>query len=202
MNQTKEKTIVTASVEAKNLHALLSGALTHASKDESLMALYGVYLSREEGRIVARATDRFRLIVGSIESEGEGESAPIRLPYDDAKALVSTLTKVKRWEKATLTLAGDIVSVTISGSTLTFSADANAKLPDHAHLFPTDSMKPIEVPYISMNPSFFADYAKIVGKKGQVVLTQYKADHAYSVELKGDLDGVTWKALLMPMRNR
>jgi DNA polymerase III sliding clamp (beta) subunit (PCNA family) len=179
---------------------LLSGALTHAHKGDDLPRLNGVYLSREEGRIVARATDRFRLIVGSIESEGEGESTPIRLSYDDAKALISMLSKEKRG-KVELTLAGDLVSVVVGGSTLTYTAHAD-EFPPHAHLFPSETMKPIDFPYVSFNPSFFADYGKIVGKKGQVIVRQYKADHAYEIVLNGDLNGVSWKALLMPMKVR
>jgi DNA polymerase III sliding clamp (beta) subunit (PCNA family) len=202
MNEVKEKVITSARVEAKALHALLSGALTHAHKGDDLPRLNGVYISREEGRIVARATDRYRLIVGSIESEGEGESTPIRLSYDDAKALISTLSKEKRG-KVELTLAGDLVSIVVGGSTLTYTAHAD-EFPPHAHLFPNEEMKAkvIEFPYVSMNPSFFADYAKIIGKKGHVIVRQYQADRAYEITLKGDLQDVEWKALLMPMRVR
>jgi DNA polymerase III sliding clamp (beta) subunit (PCNA family) len=200
MNEVKEKVITSATIEAKALHALLSGALTHAHKGDDLPRLNGVYLSREEGRIVARATDRYRLIVGSIESEGEGESAPIRLSYDDAKALISTLSKEKRG-KVELTLAGDLVSVVVGGSTLTYTAHAD-DFPPHAHLFPNETMKPIDFPYVSMNPIYFADYGKIAGKKAQVTIRQYQADRAYEVILEGDLQGVSWKALLMPMKVR
>ena len=201
MNQTQEKVITSARVEAKDLHALLSGALTHASKDESLRALNGVYLWREGSKVKAMSTDRFRLIEGEIEGEGEGESSPIRLAYDDAKSLISSLSKVKGYGKVELTLAGDLVSAVVGGSTLTYTAHADTP-PPYAHLFPSEDMKAIDFPYVSMNPSFFADYAKIIGKKGQVVIRQYKADHAYEIILKGDLEGVSWKALLMPMRVR
>ena len=200
MNQTKEKVITNALVEAKHLHALLSGALTHSSKDETIPKIYGIYLSAEGGKVKAMATDRFRLIEGEIEGEGEGESDPIRLAYDDAKSLISTLSKEKRG-RVEVTLAGDLISVKVGGSTLTFTAHADTP-PPYAHLFPSDMSRAIDFPYVSMNPSFFADEGKIVGKKGQVVITQYKADHAYEIDLRGDLGGVTWRALLMPMRVR
>lgn len=199
MNQTQEKVITSARVEAKALHALLAGALTHAHKGEDLPRLNGVYLWREGGKIRAVATDRFRLIVGEIESEGEGESSPIRLAFDDAKTLVSTLSKEKRG-KVELTLAGDLVSVVVGGSTLTYTAHAD-DFPPYAHLFPAEGVEPIAMPYISMNPTYFADYGKIVGKRAQVVVKQYKENHAYEIDLRGDLGGVSWKALLMPMRN-
>ena len=202
MNQTKEKVITNALVEAKHLHALLSGALTHSSKDETIPKIYGIYLSAEGGKVKAMATDRFRLIEGEIEGEGEGESDPIRFAYDDAKSLISTLSKEKRG-RVEVTLAGDLISVKVGGSTLTFTAHADTP-PPYAHLFPTEEMKAkvIEFPHVSFNPSFFADYAKIIGKSGHVIVRQYKADHAYEIDLRGDLGGVTWRALLMPMRVR
>ena len=196
----KEKSIVTVTASASLFRDLIAGSLTHAGRDESLPRLCGVYLGREEGRVIAIATDRYRLIEGKIESEGEGESKPVRLAYGDAKALSSALAKVKR-ERVEITLAGDIVSVTVSGSTYTYTAHLD-DLPPYKHLLPNEGMKPIDFPYVSFNPSFFADYGKIVGKKGQVIVRQYKADHAYEIVLNGDLNGVSWKALLMPMKVR
>jgi len=198
MNEVQEKVITSARIEAKALHALLSGALTHAHKGDDLPRLNGVYLWREGSKVKAMATDRFRLIEGEIEGEGEGESAPIRLSYDDVKALISTLSKEKRG-RVEITLAGDLVSVKVGGSTLTYTAHADTP-PPYAHLFPSEDQTPIDMPYISFNPSFFADYGKIVGKKGQVIVKQYKENHAYEIELNGDLESVSWKALLMPMR--
>jgi hypothetical protein len=164
--------------------------------------IFGIYLSAEGGKVKAMSTDRFRLIEGEIEGEGEGESDPIRFAYDDAKSLISTLSKEKRG-KVEVTLAGDLISVKVGGSTLTFTAHADTP-PPYAHLFPNEEMKAkvIEFPYVSMNPSLFADYGKIVGKKGHVIVRQYQADRAYEITLKGDLQGVSWKALLMPMRVR
>lgn len=197
MNQTQEKVITSARVEAKTLHALLAGALTHAHKGEDLPRLNGVYLWREGGKIKAVATDRYRLIVGEIESEGEGESSPIRLAYTYAKDLSSKLSKEKG--KVELTLAGDLISIVLTGGTFTYTAHAD-DFPPYAHLFPAEGVEPIAMPYVSFNPSYFADYGKIAGKKAQVIVRQYKENHAYEIELNGDLEGVSWKALLMPMR--
>lgn len=192
----KEKTITSAIVEASSFRDLIAGALTHAGKDETLSRLHGVYLGREEGRVIAIATDRYRLIEGKIESEGEGESKPVRLAYGDAKALASALGKPKRWEKATVTLAGDIVSVTVSGSTYTYTAHLD-DLPPYRHLMEV-SGDPVAFPYLSLNPSFFADYGKICGKRAQVVVRQYGGDKPYHVEIKDT--PVEWRAMLMPMR--
>lgn len=195
MNEVKEKTITSVTVSGSDFRDLIAGALTHASKDETLARLHGVYLGREEGRVIAIATDRYRLIEGKIESEGEGESKPIRLAYGDAKALSSALAKVKR-EKVTLTLAGDIVSVTVAGSTYTYTAHLD-DLPPYRHLMEV-SGDPVAFPYLSLNPSFFADYGKICGKRAQVVVRQYGGDKPYHIEIKDT--PVEWRAMLMPMR--
>ena len=191
----KEKTIVTVTVSGSDFRDLIAGALTHAGKDEGLTRLYGIYIGREEGKIIAVATDRFRLIEGKIESEGEGEGKPVRLAYHDAKALASALAKVKR-ERVSLTLAGDIVSVTVSGSTYTYTAHLD-DLPPYRHLMEV-SGDPVAFPYLSLNPSFFADYGKICGKKAQVVVRQYGGDKPYHIEIKDT--PVEWRAILMPMR--
>jgi len=58
------------------------------------------------------------------------------------------------------------------------------------------------MPHVSFNPSFFADYGKIAGKRGQVTVRQYGENKAFEIVLGGDLEKVTWRALLMPMRVR
>ena len=194
----KEKTITSVTVSGSDFRDLIAGALTHASKDETLARLYGIYLGREEGKIIAVATDRYRLIEGKIESEGEGESKPVRLAYHDAKALSSALAKVKR-EKVTLTLAGDIVSVTVAGSTYTYTAHLD-DLPPYRHLLDEADRKPVDFPHLSVNPAYFADYAKIVVKGGSVVVRQWGEHKPYHIEIKGT--PVEWRAMLMPMRVR
>lgn len=190
----KEKTITSVTVKASDFRDLIAGALTHAGKDESLPRLYGIYLGREEGRVIAVATDRYRLIEGKIKSEGEGESAMVRLAYGDAKALASAIGKPKRWEDATVTLAGDIVSVTVSGSTYTYTAHLDEVIP-YRHLFETTG-EPVPFATFSINPSFFADYAKIIGKSGGVVVRQWGERKPYHIEI--DSESVEWRAMLMP----
>jgi DNA polymerase III sliding clamp (beta) subunit (PCNA family) len=59
----------TIEVESKALIELLEGALTHSSKDKSLRSLYSVQLESVSGYLLARSTDRYRLIEGRIEIE-------------------------------------------------------------------------------------------------------------------------------------
>ena len=192
----KEKEIVSVTLDATLFHDLLAGAMTHSGKDDTLPRLFGVYLGRREGKVIAFATDRYRLIEGSLDSEGEGEGALVRLALPDAKALASALNKAKRWEKVSLTIAGNIVSVSVSGSTYTYTAYLDEH-PPYSHLFAV-SGDPVAFPYLSLNPSFFADYGKICGKRAQVVVRQYGGDKPYHVEMPDA--SIAWRALLMPMR--
>lgn len=198
--ETMTSTIINARVKATAFHSLLSGALSHAHKRDDLPALCGVYLGREAGAINARATDRYRLIVGEIESEGEGEGEGVRLAYDDVKRLISSLSKVKRGE-VEITIAGDLVSVKVEGSTLTFTGYATT-FPPYRHLFPQEGETFPDMPSVSFNPSFFADYGKIVGKKGQVIIRQQGQNKPYQVTIFPEDSAVKWQALLMPMRVR
>lgn len=195
----KEKSIVTVTASASLFRDLIAGSLTHAGRDESLSRLCGIYIGREEGKIFAVATDRYRLIEGKIESEGEGESEPVRLTYGDAKDLVSALAKVKG-ERVEITLAGDIVSVTLAGKSAgsrTYTAHLD-DLPPYRHLFDELDLPPVAFPHLSVNPSFFADYGKIIGKRGQVIVRQYGANKPYHIQLTDTT--VEWRAMLMPMK--
>ncbi len=196
MNNTQEKVMTSASVEAPRFHDLIAGALTHASKDKTLPGLNGIYLGREEGKIIAVATDRYRLIEGKVESEGEGESKPVRLSYDDAKALASTLSKIKRGI-VTITMAGDIINISASGYTYEIPAHLD-ELPPYRHFFDDLDRSPVDFPHLSVNPSFFADYGKIIGKRGSVIVRQWGANKPYHIQLTDTT--VEWRAMLMPMR--
>lgn len=192
----KEKEIVSVTLDATLFHDLLAGAMTHSGKDDTLPRLFGVYLGRREGKVIAFATDRYRLIEGSLDSEGEGEGALVRLAPHYVKAIIKSLSKAKRWEKVSLTIAGNIVSVSVSGSTYTYTAYLDEH-PPYSHLFAV-SGDPVAFPYLSLNPSFFADYGKIAGKKGQVIVRQYGENKPYHVDMPDA--SIAWKALLMPMR--
>jgi hypothetical protein len=91
------------------------------------------------------------------------------------------------------------MTVASGASSFTYTLDAG-RFPEHQHLFDTGGREALAMPEVSVNPAFFADYAKIAGKKAQVVIRQYKANQAYHVDIIGDESGVTWQALLMPMR--
>ena len=113
------------SVQGLTLLELLEGASTHADKGKSaLHALNSVQLESESaGYLVARATDRYRLIEGKIEGEGHLDHTLISL--DDIKRVMETI-KSNKLARVTLTRIGDLLTVSLDGSSLTLNVlDAN-----------------------------------------------------------------------------
>jgi DNA polymerase III sliding clamp (beta) subunit (PCNA family) len=182
-------------VEGDSLRELLEGAITHAHKDKDLPALNAVMLEGEGGYLTARATDRYRLIVGKIEVI-EGEISPSLVSLSDIKRIVALSKETKISNKVSLTRIGDILTVSAGGNSLTLTIVEANYPPSFDDLLNKGEVTAIEV--IAFNPAYFADYAKIVGKGVQVSVT-FKGDRMpITIGLAGDK--VEWKALLMPMR--
>ena len=181
-------------VEGDSLRELLEGAITHAHKDKDLPALNAVMLEGEGGYLTARATDRYRLIVGKIEVI-EGEISPSLISLSDIKRIVALSKDYKLSGKVSLNRIGDLLTVSVNGNSITLTI-VEANYPPFNDIFDKGEVTAIDT--IAFNPSFFADYAKIVGKGVQVSVT-FKGDKSPMViGLAGDK--VEWKALLMPMR--
>jgi len=187
--------------QAEALRELLAGAATQAHAKDDLPALNAVKIYSESGRLYAVATDRYRLIEGSIEGEGDLSETVLRLA--DIKRILE-LVKEKRLDRMPVTLnrVGDLVSVAIAGNSITVQAWA-CNYPPHAQLF--QEQEPVPVPAITFNPALFADYAKIeklAGRKGSagVKVSFYGDKKPIGIHLNGDK--VSWRALLMPMRTQ
>ena len=198
MTETCTQTI-TAPAEA--LRELLAGAATQAHAKDDLPALNAVKIYSESSKLYAVATDRYRLIEGSVESDGKLSETVLRLA--DIKRILE-LVKEKRLDRMPVTLnrVGDLVSVAVAGNSVTVQAWA-CNYPPHAQLF--QEQEPVAVPAISFNPAFFADYAKIeklAGRKGSagVKVSFFGESKPIGVTLHGDK--VSWRALLMPMRTQ
>lgn len=201
MDTITESSTATITANAQSVRELLAGAATQAHSKEDLSALNAVKLYSESGRLYAVATDRYRLIEGSIEGEIEGELAPTVLRLSDIKRILELL-KEKRLDRMPVQInrVGDIVSVAVAGNSTTVQA-WERNYPLHAQLFQTG--EPVPVGEISFNPSFFADYSKIeklAGRKSSagVKVSFYGDKKPIGIHLNGDK--VSWRALLMPMR--
>ena len=197
MTTVQENKILTDTVELENsaLVELLEGASTHASKDKSLYSLNSVQLEGEgAGYLVARATDRYRLIEGKIETE-YGTLSKSLVSLSDVKRVIE-LAKSNKVSKVTLNRIGDLLTVSVSGSSITVQLlDANypATFDD---LLNKSEREPLGE--IAFNPALFADYGKIAGK-GNAVRVEFTGKGKPMV-IHLPATKVEWRALLMPMR--
>jgi DNA polymerase III sliding clamp (beta) subunit (PCNA family) len=173
---------------------LLEGAITHADKGKNaLRALNSVQLLGGAGHLVARATDRYRLIEGKIEGEGHLDHTLIAL--DDIKRVIE-VAKANKLARVTLNRIGDLLTVSTNGNSITLTVlDANYPNTFNDLLNQSNRASFYEV---SFNPAFFADYAKIAGK-GNPVRVEFVGDNK-PIIIHLPVSKVVWKALLMPMR--
>ena len=197
MQTMKETNLVTntLSVSAIALLELLEGSITHADKGKSaLHALNSVQLLGGAGGLIARATDRYRLIEGKIEGEGHIDHTLIAL--DDVKRVIE-LVKSNKVALVTLNRIGDLLTLSANGSAITLNV-LGANFPNSfADLFAKAS-ESVTTDKANFNPAYFADYAKIAGKGNAVSVTFTGEGKPMVIGVKGNK--VEWKALLMPMR--
>lgn len=196
MNIVEEDKIVTNSLTVKAIAIveLLEGAITHADKGkDALRALNSVQLLGGAGQFIARATDRYRLIEGKVEGEGHLDHSLIAL--DDIKRVIS-LAKDMKMALLTFTRVGNLLTVSVAGSAITIQLLDDNYPNSFNDLLNKEERGSLSV--ISFNPTFMADYAKIVGK-GKAIKVEFTGEGKPMVIVLGG-DKVEWRALLMPMR--
>ena len=175
---------------------LLEGVSSHASKDKSLPTLNAVEVEGESGLLTARATDRYRLIEGKAsgrELEGSLDKALISL--EDIKRII-TLAKEHKPNLVSITRAGNALSVSSLGDSLTVTL-LQGHYPPTAHLFTASEGEPSAVEGMAFNPAFMADYAKIAGKGKAIKI--YFTGNGKPMRVRITSDTINWRALLMPM---
>ena len=195
----KTGTLQGVAVKASDLLDLISGAAIAAHSKSDLESLNGVYFKSEGGKLTAFATDRYRLIVGELAGEGEGELSNSLIPLADIKRIITALKALSKAdlsrEVVSLTRAGDILTVAIKGSTLSVNIPDN-KCPPYEQLF---AGEPVAVSEIHLNADFLAAFAKVPGggKAGQRFI--FTGD-AKPIKVNIPHDSINWRGLLMPMR--
>lgn len=194
MLDTKEQT---ATLNAAELVDLLGGASLCAHAKADLPTLNVVRLSVGQGKAVAVATDRYRLIEGTIEAEGELEAVNIALA--DVKQIIAHVKSVKVG-LVSISREGEMIRfATLSGGVSVRGVEGT--FPPYLHLIPAEDQPLVPVDTMSFNPKFLADYGKIGGKNAQVMIKFYGSNKGAMIEIKGDTK-VAWLSLLMPMRVR
>lgn len=181
--------------DGATLLQLLEGVSTHASKDKGLPTLNAVQIESEGGALIARATDRYRLIEGTLMSlDGRLDVSLVSL--EDIKRII-TLCKAHKLHRVQLSRIGDALTVSSLGDAITFTL-LEGKYPPTEELFLKSESEPVAVEAMAFNPAFMADYAKIAGK-GEAIKVYFNGENKpMRVQIAGDK--ITWRALLMPMR--
>jgi DNA polymerase III sliding clamp (beta) subunit (PCNA family) len=192
----KEQTLESITVKANDIADLLTGAAIAADKGKNAVdSLAAVYLWATGGTITACASDRYRLVAGELE--GEGELAPSAIRLGDIKAILAAIKSEKVSREITFTRAGDSLSVAIGGTSLTIQLGTGT-FPPYKHLIPQESAA---IEGISFNPAYMADFAKVPcsNKAGTMLSMSFSGDRK-PIKVTIPHDSIKWAALLMPMR--
>ena len=176
------------------LLTLLEGVSSHASTDKSLPTLNAVHIESEGGLFKAKATDRYRLIEGSLPSL-DGRLEPSLIPLYDIKRVIA-LCKDHKANRVQFSRIGDTITVSSLGDAITFTV-SDGTFPPTEQLLSDSEKEPSAVDSIAFNPAFMADYAKIAGKKAGIKIYFTGAGKPMRVRITGDT--IKWRALLMPM---
>ena len=182
-------------VEGALLLELLEGVSTHAGRDKSLPTLNAVEVEGGGGLLIARATDRYRLIEGGARAlEGSLDKALVSL--DDTKRIIA-LAKTHKAHRIGLTRIANALTVSALGDSLTVTL-LEGTFPPTAHLFDASEGEPSPVTGVAFNPALMADYAKIAGKGAAIKI--YFTGEGKPMRVRITSDTIVWRALLMPMR--
>ena len=197
MDTMKEIKLDTLTVKASELSDLLTGASVAMDKGKNaLSALGSVYLSATgDSYLVAKASDRYRLIEGKLEIDG-GELQECQLGANDVKNILATIKANKVASEITLTRVGDTLSVAVGGASLTISLGYD-KFPPYAHLF---ELSPNPIDKIMLNPTYLASFDKVPASDAGNTFTFYGQGKPVGVTINHNR--ISWRALLMPMKIR
>jgi DNA polymerase III sliding clamp (beta) subunit (PCNA family) len=182
-------------LEGASLLTLLEGVASHAGTDKSLPTLNAVHIESEGGLFKAKATDRYRLIEGSLQSL-DGRLEPSLIPLYDIKRVI-TLCKDHKANLVQFSRIGDTITVSSLGDAITFTV-SDGTFPPTEELLTKSEGEPVAIDSVAFNPAFMADYAKIAGKKAAIKV--YFTGEGKPMRVRITSDTITWRALLMPMR--
>ena len=193
----QETKLDTLTINTSELADLLNGASVAMDKGkEAISRLGSVYLSASGGKVIAKASDRYRLIVGESELAGESELGECQIRANDVKNILATIKANKVARDITLTRAGDSLSVAIGGTSLSVYLGGDT-FPPYEHLLAGES---VPVAGISFNATYMADFGKVpCSHKGGQLVVEFLGERK-PIKVAIPHDKITWTALLMPMR--
>ena len=191
-----------ATAQLGDILELLEGVSTHADKRKDyLPVLNAVRIYSEGGHLFAAATDRYRLISGRIEADTILDLEKGLVPLADIKRIIALLKgEGARMDSLPVTFSrvANMLTVSVRGNAVTVELIAGT-FPPIGYLIKDEfEVHPLEV--VTINPAYMADYAKIAGKGEPVSVTFTGAGKPLRISIAGHR--VSWRALLMPMRDK
>lgn len=188
------------SVKVSALGELLDGAMTCAGKGKdtpSVLNTIALHVAGEE--LIARATDRYRLIEGRVTLDDTGEFSPVLISLADVKRIIELMKGIS---VGYVIIERDYLNQRVS---VRVNANSELILSPVEGNFPTDestdrllvepeNFQPVSE--ISFNPKFMADFGKISKR----ITVKFNGNNK-PIHIKLDGDLVTWRALLMPVKS-
>lgn len=206
MTITATETKVTVfTMQVGDLHRILANTLPAASKDKTVPVLTAVQLVVADGTVTACATDRYRLHSDTAPTHDDDKTAECAflLQRDNVTALVKLLKTCTG--AVTITATDKTFACQAMGVTVTYDT-LDGTFPAWRALLPSADVEcKIDAPF-SINPAYFADFAKVVssevtyGRNKRVTVPTIKAPSPvkpFRVEI-----GPTFVGLIMPVRLR
>lgn len=185
------------------LNDLLTGALVATDK-AAPSGLVSVLLVSDGETLTATATDRYRLITGSVAVTGGAFTALISAA--DITRLVKLAKDQTTGADLTLSLIGDLFTVSGTYNTITAKVMSD-RFPPYEQLFTRKVavIKPAPVENsgitIGLNSKLLGSFDKVPHIKGQPMRCDI-ANGNEPVLIKIAHDSITWRAILMPMRSK
>ena len=197
MSTMEESKVAVNYVESEGglLLELLEGVSSHADKDKGRPTINAVHIESEGGLFKAKATDRYRLIEGSVQTL-DGRLDASLIPLYDIKRVIA-LCKDHKANLVQFSRIGDTITVSSLGDAITFTVSGGT-FPPTEELFSKSEGEPVAVEGVAFNPALMADYAKIAGKGAAIKVYFTGQGKPMRVRITGDK--IIWRALLMPMR--
>ena len=184
------------------LNDLLTGALVATDK-AAPNGLISVLLVSDGQTLTATATDRYRLITGSVAVTGGQFTALISAA--DITRLVKLAKDQTTGADLTLSLIGDLFTVSGTYNTITARVMSD-RYPPYEQLF-TRKVAVIKPEWaesgitIGLNSKLLATFDKVPHAKGAPMsLDLVSANEPVLIKIAHE--AITWRAILMPMRSK
>lgn len=185
----------TLTLSAGALFDLVTGALVCAGGNKEPVKYSSVYLVSDGETLSARATDKFRLIIGTISAPGAVFAVQLtRRDSERVTSLCKPFIKLKGEVSLSL-LDGGVLRVAIPGEGIIEVSNLGDTFPDTSALL---GLPGVEVSAIKLDAGRLATFSKVPSDKSPVTLTFSGVTKPVTLEINHPV--IAWQALLMPCK--